>query len=106
MNKWTIIRTLVLAVVVSFLLVATTTGGDRRETETEKAHRISGRSTASIINAELQKNLVNLKFSYGKRKSYRGSAADRTVLISQQSVYRIVGELQKQFALPFEMEVV
>ena len=106
MNKWTIIRTLVLTGVVSFLLIATNTGGDRRETETEKAYRISGRSTASIINAELQKNLVDLKFSYGKRRSFRGSAADRTVLISQQSVYRIVGELQKQFALPFEIEVV
>jgi hypothetical protein len=28
------------------------------------------------------------------------------VLISQQAVYRIVGELEKQFALPFEIEVV
>ena len=106
MNKWIIIRTLVLAVVISFLLVAPNTGGDRRETETEKAHRISGSSTASIINSELPKNLCDLKFSYGKRKSFRGSAADRTVLISQQAVYRIVGELQKQFALPFEIEVV
>jgi len=97
---------LVLAVVISFLLVATNTGGDRRETETEKAHRISGSSTASIINSELPKNLCDLKFSYGKRKSFRGSAADRTVLISQQAVYRIVGELQKQFTLPFEIEVV
>src|SRR6185369_5536729 len=106
MNKWIITRMLVLTVVISFLLVATNTGGDRRETDTEKGYRISGRSTASIINAELQKNLVDLKFSYGKRRSFRGSAADRTVLISQQSVYRIVGELQKQFALPFEIEVV
>src|ERR1041384_2316368 len=106
MNKWIIIRTLVLAVVIAVLLVATNTGGDRHETETEKAHRNSGSSTASIINSELPKNLCDLKFSYGKRKSFRGSAADRTVLISQQAVYRIVGELQKQFALPFEIEVV
>jgi len=93
-------------VVLAFLLVATNAGGDRRELETEKAHRIRGSSTASIINGELQKNLVDLKFSYGKRKSFRGSAADRTVLISQQAVYRIVGELEKQFTLPFEIEVV
>jgi len=106
MNKRIIIRTLGLAVVLAFLLVATNAGGDRLEPESEKAHRISGSSTASIINAELQKNLVDLKFSYGKRKSFRGSAADRTVLISQQAVYRIVGELEKQFALPFEIAVV
>src|SRR6185436_5576677 len=106
MNKWIITRTLVLAVVLAFLLVATNSGGDRREPETEKAHRISGSSTASIINAELQRNLVDLKFSYGTRKSFRGSAADRTVLISQQAVYRIVGELKKTIALPLEIEVV
>ena len=106
MNKRIIIRTLALAVVLAFLLVATNAGGDRRELESEKAHRIRGSSTASIINGELQKNLVDLKFSYGKRKSFRGSAADRTVLLSQQAVYRIVGELQQQFTLPFEIEVV
>ena len=106
MNKWILIRMLVLAVVTSFLLVATNTGGDRRETETVKAHRIGGRSTASIINAELSKNLVDLKFSYGKRKSFRGPAADRTVLISQQAVYHVVGELKKQILFPFGIEIV
>jgi hypothetical protein len=105
-TKWILIRTLVLVAVISFLLVATNPGGDRCETDTEKAHRISGSSIASIINAELPKNLVDLKFSYGKRKSFRGSAADRTVLISRQAVYHIVGELKKQIALPFEIEVV
>src|SRR6476659_7315891 len=106
MNKRIIIRTLILAAVIAFLLVASDRGGDRRELETEKAHRIRGSSTASLINAELQKNLVDLKFSYGKRKSFRGSEADRTVMMSHQAVYRIVEEVDKQFALPFEIEVV
>jgi hypothetical protein len=105
-SKWTLIRTFVLAAVVLFFLSATNTGGDRREIEKKEVHRINESALKSLANANLPKNLVELKFSYGRRKSFKGSAADRTVLINQQAVYRIVGELEKQFALPFEIEVV
>lgn len=97
---------IVLAAVVSFLLAATGAGGDRSDIETEKAHRISESILKSLVNANGPKRLVDLKFRYGARKSFRGSAADRTVLISQHAVYRIVGELKKQIVLPFEIEVV
>jgi hypothetical protein len=97
---------LVLAAVVSFLLAATRTGGDRSEIEKEKARRISESALKTLVNANLPKNLADLKFRYGKRKSFRGLAADHTVLVSQQAVYRIVEELKKQIALPFELEVV
>lgn len=97
---------LVLAAIVSFLLTATGTGGDGSEIEKEKARRISESALKTLVNANLPKNLADLKFRYGKRRSFRGPAADRTLLISQQAVYRIVEELKKQIALPFEIEVV
>ena len=105
-SKWRLIRTLFLAAVVSFLLAGTNAGGDRSEIKTEEAHRIRDNALTSLVNLKLPKNLVDLKFSYGKRKSFRGSAADRTVLISQQAVYRTVGELKKQIAIPSEIQVV
>lgn len=104
-SKWMSIRTLVLAAVVFFLLAATNIGGDRSEVETEEAHPISETAFKSLANPNLPKTLVDLKFSYGKRKRLRGSAADRTVLISQQAVYRIVGELRKRMTIPFEIQV-
>ena len=105
-SKWILIRTLVLAAVAFFLLAATTTGGDRSEIKTEEAHRIGESAFKSLANSNLPKTLVDLKFSYRKRKSFRGSAADRTVLISEQAVYRTVAELKKQIALPAEIQVV
>jgi hypothetical protein len=59
-----------------------------------------------LANTKLPGKLVDLKFSYGKRKSFRGPAADHTVLISEQAVYRIVGELKKTIVLPLEIRVV
>ena len=104
-SKWILIRTLVLAAVVSFLLADINLRGDRSEIERKEAHRIN-ESALGLANANLPKNLVDLKFSYEKRKSFRGSAADRTVLIGEHAVYRIVGELKKQIALPLEIQVV
>jgi hypothetical protein len=104
-SKWTLMRTFVLGAVGFFLLAATNAGGERSGIERKEAHRVNESALMSLANANLPKNLGDLKFSYGKRKSFRGSAADRTVLVSEQAVYRIVGELKKQIALPFEMEV-
>ena len=106
LSNWILIRALALTAVVFFLLAATNTGGDRSEIETEEAQRISKSALKSLANANPPKKLVDVKFSYGKRKSFRGSATDRTVLVSQQAVYRIVGQLKKQIALPFEIQVV
>lgn len=104
-SKWTLLRTFALAAVVFFLLAATNTAGDSTEIETEEAHRISESALKSLAK-DLPKNLVDPKFSYGKRKRFRGPAADRTVLISQQAVYRTVAELKKRIALPLEIQVV
>jgi hypothetical protein len=96
---------IVLGAVVLFLLAATNTGGDHGEIETKQAHRIN-ESVLGLSNINLQKNLVDLRFTFGKRKSFRGFAADHTVLISQNAVYRIVGELKKKIALPSKIQVV
>jgi hypothetical protein len=104
-SKWILIRTLFLAAVVSFLLADINLRGDPSEIERKGAHRIN-ESALGLANANLPKNLADLKFSYEKRKSFRGSAADRTVLIGEHAVYRVVGELKKQIALPLEIQVV
>jgi hypothetical protein len=99
-------RTFVLGAVGFFFLAATNAGGERSESEKNEAHRVNESAFNSLASANLPNNLFDLKFSYGKRKSFRGSAADRTVLISEQAVYRSVGELKKQIVLPVEIEVV
>ena len=104
-SKWILIRTLVLAAVIFFLLAATR-GGDRGEIETPKAHRIRESALRTLVNTNEPNPLIDLKFKYGQRKNFRGLAADRTVLISQQAVDHVVGELKKQIAFPFEIEVV
>ena len=103
-NKWILIRMLVLAAVGSFLLAATNAGGDRTEIKTKQTHRIHER-VVGLADRNLPGNLLNLKFSYGGRKSFRGSAADRTVLISEQAVYGAVGELRRKLAIPLEIQV-
>jgi len=95
---------LVLAAVGSFLLAATNAGGDRTEIKTKQAHRIHER-VVGLADGNVPGNLLDLKFSYGGRKSFRGSAADRTVLISEQAVYGAVGELRKKLAIPLEIQV-
>jgi hypothetical protein len=105
-SKWLLIRTPVLAVGVFFLLAATNTGGDRSAIETREAHRINESALKGLANENLPRNLADLKLTYGKRKSFRGFAADRTVLNSQQAVYGILGELKKRIAFPFEVQVV
>jgi hypothetical protein len=104
-GKWILIRTLVLTVGLFLLLAVTDTGGNGLEFETEKAHRISESALQSLINVDPTKNGADLKFSYGKRNRFRGSAPDSTVLISQQAVYHVVGDLKKQIALPFKIQV-
>ena len=101
-----ILRTLVIAAIVSFLLAATKTGGDRGEVKIGKEHRFHESALKSLINAKLPENLSDLKFRYEKRKTFRGPASDHTVLISQQAVYHVGRELKNVIALPFEMEVV
>jgi hypothetical protein len=105
-SKWLLIRTSVLAAGVFFLLAATNTGGDRSVIETREAHRINESALKGLANENLPRNLGDLKLTYGKRKSFRGFAADRTVLNSQQAVYGILGELKKRIAFPFEVQVV
>ena len=104
-SQWILVRTPVMVALVFLLFVATNTG-DRGEIEPEEAHRISESALKVLANAEQPKSLVDLKFSYGKRKSFRGSASDRTVLINQQAVYGIVGKLKEQIAMPFEIQVI
>ena len=105
-SKWILIRALVLTAVVLFLLAGTNPPGERSEMESEQAHRARESALKKEASANLPKLLVDMKFSYEKRKSFRGSAPDRTLLVSKQAVYRIVGELEKQMALPFEIQVV
>jgi len=104
-NKWILIRTLVLAAVGSFLLASTNAGGDRSEIKTKEGRRINESVLRVLDNANRPGNVVDLRFSYGRRKSFRGSAADRTVLISEQGVYGVVGELKKKVAIPSEIRV-
>jgi hypothetical protein len=105
-SKWRWIRTLVPVAVVFFLLTLTNTRGDRSEIKTKEAHRINDGVLRIFGNANRPGNVVDLRFSYGKRKKFRGSATDSTVLSSQQAVYRIVEELKKQIELPFAIQVV
>ena len=101
-SKWILIRTLALAAVLFCLLAATNTAGDDSEIESEEQRRNYKSATKVLANANVPRDL---KFSYGKRKEFRGSAADRTVMISQQAVYGIVEELKKEIVLPFEIQV-
>jgi len=105
-SKWILIRTLVLAAVGCLLLVATDTAGDRSRIETGATHRVKESTLEALLASNLPQNLVDLKFSYGTRKNFRGSTANHTVLISEQAVYRIAGELKKQIAIPIEIQVV
>jgi hypothetical protein len=105
-SKWRWIRTVVPVAVVFFLLTLTNTRGDRSEIKTKEAHRINESVLRVLGNANRPGNVADLTFRYGERKHFRGSAAARTVLISQQAVYRIVEELKKQIALPFAIQVV
>ena len=105
LNKWRCVRTLVPVAVVSLLLAVTNTRGERSEIKTNEAHRIN-ESVLRIFGNANRPNAGDLTFSYGRRKSFKGAAADRTVLISQQAVYSIVDELKKQIALPFKIQVI
>jgi len=105
-SKWRWIRTLVPVAVVFFLLSLTNTRGDRSEIKTKEAHRINETVLRVLSNMNRPGNVADLRFSYGKRKHFRGSATDSTVLISQRAVYRTVEELKKQITLPFEIQVI
>jgi putative metallopeptidase DUF4344 len=105
-SKWILVRIVVLAAGISFLLATTNTGADRSEPEKEEVHDVSESGLRRLEDTNLPKNLADLKFSYGKRKRFRGPAADRTVLTSEQAVYRTIGEIKKQIAIPFEIHVI
>jgi hypothetical protein len=96
-----LIRTLLLAAVVVLLLANANNGGESVERRFAEAHRISEHAFKSQGDARL----VGPNFTFAKRKSFRDSAGDHTRLIGQQAVYRIVEELKKQIALPFEIQV-
>lgn len=100
-SKWRLTRTLCVAGVVFLWLGATNRGGDRSEIELMEAHR----TIEGLTDAHLSKNLVDPRFSYGNRKNFRGSAAEHTVLISQQAVYRTLEEVKKEIAIPLEIRV-
>ena len=104
-NKWILTRALVLAVGVFLLLGATDTGDNSSEIEPREAHRFNQRAVEGLAKANFPGSGLDQRFSYGKRKNFRGSAADHTVLISQQAVYRTVEELKKQIAIPLEIQV-
>ena len=104
--KWIVRPALLLTAVGFFLLAQTNTGGDRSEVLSGEGYRLSGSAFKRESVTRLPKNLVDLKLSYGKRKSFSRSAAERTVLESQQTVYAIAEELKKRIALPFNMQVV
>ena len=104
-SKWIFIRAFALTAVVFSLLAETNRGGDRSEIGAQEPRRISDSALNGEANANLAKSLINVKFSNKKRKSFRGTLAEHTVLVSQQAVYRIVGQLKKRIALPFELQV-
>src|SRR6266850_157081 len=104
-SKWIFLRALVWIAVAFSLLGQTNRVGDPSKIESEKAHRYSESAISSVANAALQKNLADLKFSYGKRKGFRGSAAKGNSLVSEQAVYTAAGELKKRFALSFDIRV-
>ena len=71
-----------------------------------KSNRDSDGQSRGEAAATLSHSLGELKFTYDKRKRFRGSAAIHSALIGQEAVDRIVGELKKQIALPFDIHVV
>ena len=95
---------------VAFSLVATMNGRGwnlkRVETESEKSPRNNAGPSNNEAAATLAKSPGALKLSSEKRKRFRASAAMHTALISQQAVGAVVGELKKQIALPFDIQVV
>ena len=108
-HKWILIRTFVLtAVVVSVLTGVNTCGVNRNrgEIESERGPLISDSALPGKPNENLAKNPAYLKFSYEKRKSFRGAALERTALVSQQAVYGIAEELKQRIAFPFDIQVV
>jgi Putative metallopeptidase len=103
-NKWTLIRAVILTTVALYLLAGTNSKGDRSEVYSEEPHRLS--DTAANSNANPPKNPADLKFIYKKRKSFRGAGANGSVLISQLGVSPVVEELKKRIAFPFNIKVV
>jgi hypothetical protein len=108
-SKWMLIRLFVLTVIVFFLLAEDNRGGgdhNRSEIASKEARHLNQAASNSEANVTLPKNPGVLKLRYKERKSFRGSAAKLAVLVSQRAVYGIVGELKKQIALPFDIQVV
>jgi Putative metallopeptidase len=97
---------MLLTAVGFFLLAVSHTGGDRNEILSGEAYRHSGSAFTRKSELNLPRDLIDLNFSYGKRKSFSAAAAERTVLDSQQTVHAIAGELKKRIALPFDIHVI
>ena len=77
--KWILTRTFLLTVVVSFLLTTViTSGGDSSWAEIESAPRISERARDRQAGKPLPNNPAEMKFSYERRKGFRGSASQRS----------------------------
>src|SRR6266576_3660082 len=108
-SKWILIRAFVLtAVVFSLLTEVNSGGGDSNcgEIDSEKAPRISERTPNGEVSKTLLNNPADMKFNYKRRKGFRGSASKRSALVSERAVYRVVWELKKRVALPFDIQVV
>jgi len=95
---------------VACSLVATINGRrwqlNRSETKSAKSDRDGDGRSRGEAAAARSNSAADLKFSYKKRKRFRGSAMMDTALISERAVDAAVGELKKQIALPFDIQVV
>jgi hypothetical protein len=108
-NGKLVLRGSFILIVVVFSLTEINRGvGERNssEIESEETSRVSQRASNKETNATLPNNSAEIKFTYEKRKGFRGHAANRTALISQQAVFTAAEELKKRIDLPFDIQVI
>lgn len=105
---WALVLTLVL-LTLSLLATIDSRGwklNREGETKSAKSYRDSDGRSGGKAAAGLSNSPGELKFTYDRRKRFRGPAAMHTALISHQAVDAIMGELKKQIVLPFDIQVV
>jgi hypothetical protein len=79
---------------------------NRGEIESEHGPRTSELTLNGEAGKTLSNNSAEMKFSYERRKGFRGSASRRSASVSDQAVHTIVEELKKRIALPFDIKVI
>jgi hypothetical protein len=108
-SKWMAVWALVFTTVVFSLpgTIDIRSWKLRREGEAKsaKSDRSEAQSRGEAA-AAVSNDLGELKFTYDRRKRFRESAAMHSALISQRALDDIVGDLKKQIALPFNIQVV